>query len=1085
MSDETESPIPPEETPLEGSAFPTLEEMAALLPQYEFHDILGVGGMGAVYLARQAALDRWVAIKLLPETAAQNEEDATRFITEARSMARLTHAHIAAVYDFGQTAQGHLYLVMEHVNGMDLHRLIHSDKVTLARIRSLVPQLCDALAYAHGHNVIHRDIKPANILITADWQAKIVDFGLARDKDADAAGEIEYGTPDYVAPERLQAGAPVDHRADIYALGVVIHEMFTKLTPQAAGRAAGQGLPPEYFSVVNRCMMADPARRFQKCGEIKTFLSAAVVTAAAPSAAKPVNRPLPPQLQARVRKQASSHTIPQSQGVPGWIWAVACIAIVGIGAWYIQQQRSQPTPSVENTAPKPEAAPVEATAPPKKAGDPAAPDATVISNAPAGPFMPQPGGFTVLKRLKGHKEIVYSCAVLADQRHAVSGGHDDTLIVWDLATSAALKRFPSPIGDIHAIEAARDGKTILLTSFRGHQVAIFDIEQGKAIASIKAPADRLTLATWSADQKSVYILNNDTNGGVYHWDPSKGAVLQQFSDWPRAAYNIFSLPAATPDAAPQLLVIGSTMKPNPTQAPGPAQNMVPDKPWAALFTEPEHRLIRGLPDYTNIRNRLSLSPDGSTLVGGLATLYLLDVPALTTRFLINPAPSLSCSSTSWAEGGRLLICGYSDGSLLIREADTGTELGRLNIGMRANAISMSQDEKWMVVSAFPFDIPNPKPDEFDVFVIRLPDLKKLGSNKSFLSLATRQNLKLEKFDPELAALRAQAASPDSLANEKQLAAQIRELTSKYGGALKRSAATASPRDQLAMNAEADAIAAGQPVPAPETDVATSGEHKRFRLIYRDQMAQLENRRLEAVEVMRKNLQAGIARLVSKRVQADDRLGLARCNALLASMGGSRPSNNNNLASAQPKATPPMQTPIPIPVTSPPPMGSSAPRVPFASGVKVEVVIGRPSKTEGGDFDDQMQVINPRVKLTNTSNTQAYEGYSVSFILLGESTADLKVAKVLQRVDFPVSLPIAQMFENKLPSVTTRFDTTGAVFGFKYQGWVVQVTDPNGLIVLTKSTSSSFEKMAEKVKEMKDQECYDKKLTGVSNPDRRF
>ena len=168
-----------------------------------------------------------------------------------------------------------------------------------------------------------------------------------------------------------------------------------------------------------------------------------------------------------------------------------------------------------------------------------------------------------------------------------------------------------------------------------------------------------------------------------------------------------------------------------------------------------------------------------------------------------------------------------------------------------------------------------------------------------------------------------------------------------------------------------------------------------------------------------------------------------------------------------------------------PINSAAPKVPFANGVKVEVIIGRPSKTEGGDFDDQMQVINPRVKLTNTSNTQTYEGYSVSFMLLGESTANLKVAKVLQRVDFPVSLPIAQMFENKLPSITTRFDTTGVVFGFKYQGWVVQVTDPNGVIVLTKSTSSAFEKLGEKVKLMKERECYDKKLTSVSDPDQRF
>ncbi len=168
-----------------------------------------------------------------------------------------------------------------------------------------------------------------------------------------------------------------------------------------------------------------------------------------------------------------------------------------------------------------------------------------------------------------------------------------------------------------------------------------------------------------------------------------------------------------------------------------------------------------------------------------------------------------------------------------------------------------------------------------------------------------------------------------------------------------------------------------------------------------------------------------------------------------------------------------------------PANSAAPKVLFANGVKIEVIIGRPAKTEGGDLDDEMQVINPRVKLTNTSTTQAYDGFTVSFILLGESTVNMKVAKVLQRVDFPVSLPIRQMYENKLPSVTTQFDTTGGVFGFKYQGWVVQVTDPNGVIVLTKSTSSAFEKLAEKVKLMKADECYDKKLTSVSDPDKRF
>ena len=1086
MSDETEHPMSPEEQPVESPLFPTLEEMAALLPQYEFHDVLGVGGMGAVYLARQAALDRWVAIKLLPESAAQNAEDASRFITEARSMARLTHAHIAAVYDFGQTSQGHLYLVMEHVNGLDLHRLIHRGEVTPERISSLVPQICDALAYAHGHNIIHRDIKPANILVTEDWQAKIIDFGLARDKDADVAGEVEYGTPDYVAPERLQPGAVVDHRADIYALGVVIHEMFTKHTPQAAGPAAGQGLPPEYASVVSRCMMADPARRFQKCGEIKSFLAAAVTTAARPAAA-PANRQ-PPRLQARVRQPGTSQHIPQQRGVPGWLWAAACIALLAGGGWYIQQQNSEPKPEA---ATAPVAAPAETPTQPQhgKADEAPAPSASVVSNAPAGPFKPDAGGFAVLKRLKSHKQLVNSCAILADQRRAVSGGNDDALILWDVATGAEIRRFPSQIDDIQGVVPAADGRRILIYSVRTNQVAIIDIEQGKTIASIKAPGDRLSLATWAADQTTVYLLCNETNNGVYHWDPAKGAVLQQFSEWPRAAFSIFPLPADKPTGASQLLVIGSTMKPNPNQGPGSPQPLLMDKPWASLFSEPDHHLIRDLPAYTNIRNRFSLSPDGSTLVAGQGNLFLLDVPDLTTRFAIQGQANTNCSSSSWAGQGRLLVCAYSNathGNLTIREAETGAELATLDIGYRANSASISQDENWMIVSGYPLGTKSPKPEDFDLLVIRLPDLSKLGSPKSFLALAKRQIASLEKFDPELIALRTQASAAGAAVTDEQFKAQVRDLAGKYGAALTRTAISASPKDQMNMRAEANAIAAGQPVPDPSTDATTSGDHKRLRGIYRQQIEQLETKRQEAAEAMRRTLDTSVKSLAAQRQQSGDRLGSARCEALLATLGAPPPASAV-AAAAPPRSETPVAfaPPPPPPAAMPPAGGSAAPKVPFANGVKVEVAIGRPSKTEGGDFDDEMQVINPRVKLTNTSTAQAYEGYTVSFMLLGESTVDLKIAKVLQRVDFPLSLPVRQMYENKLPSVKTQFDTTGAVFGFKYQGWVVQVTDPEGKIVLTKSTSSSFEKLQEQVKQMKEKECYDKKLQPANDPDRSF
>jgi len=1109
MSNEIEPSIHSTEEPAETPAFPTLEEMAALLPQYEFHDILGVGGMGAVYLARQVALDRWVAIKLLPASASLNEDDASRFIIEARSMARLTHAHIAAVYDFGQTPEGHLYLVMEHINGLDLHRLIHRNEVTPAHARSLITQLCDALQYAHDHNVIHRDIKPANILIAENWQAKVVDFGLARDKNADSSGEIEYGTPDYVAPERLQAGAHVDHRADIYALGVVIHEMFTKLTPQAAGADACKNMPAEFASIVSRCMMADPARRFQHCSEIKSFLSAATAIAPATTAKTdvPAYRPPPPHLQARVHQKPVS-SVPQTQGVPGWLWACACVVLLMLGGWYIQRQRSQPTPDVQAGRSTPKDDPASASAPttgpettPQKANTPAAPAPTIVGNAPSGPFKPEPGEFAVLKRLKGHNELVYSCALLADQRRAVSGGHDDTLILWDLTTGAELRRFPSPVGDIHGLQAASDGKNILLWSFRSDQVAIFDIEQGKTISSIQAPTNRLSLAAWAADQKSVYLLCNDANGGVYHWDPSKGAMLQQFSDWTRAAYHIFPLPPAKPDDAPQVLVIGTSMKPNPNQGPDSTQNLISDKAWASIFSVPDHRLVRHVPDYINIRNRLSLSPDGSTILGGLGTLYLLDVPALTTRFSMDAPSNLSCSSSTWAGAGRLIVCGYANGRLLIREAETGDELASLDIGFRSNVVSISQDEGWMLVSGFPIDVKNPKPDDFDVLVIRLPDMNKLGSDKGFLALATRQLSKLESFDPELASFRTKAAPPDSIIHDDQLRAQVHDLTSKYGAALKRSAATASPKDQIAMNAEADAIAKGMPVPPPSSDPATSGEHKRFRGIYRQQISQLDARRQQSSATLRQSLETGVGNLATKRKQDGDRLGAARCEALLASLNpltsqsavmasasnvpGSAvsPVPPRMVAAAAPSATPPPAQPS-KPLAMPPPVttqtAASAPKIDFSKGVRADVTISRPSKT--AQYDDTTQVITPKIKLTNTA-AQAYDGYKAIFLIVGESAAQRGIYKVLLRHDFDIALSPRQVLESEGKTVMTEFDSNasnGVTFGYKYDGWVLLVTDPMNVVVFTKSTSPTLEKMAESIPSFKLNQTYDKRWKPIDN-----
>jgi serine/threonine protein kinase len=208
---------------------PTPEELGPYFPQFEILELLGRGGMGAVYKAKQRQLDRIIALKILPPSASNDPQFAERFQREARALAKLNHPHIVTVHDFGQS-EGLYYLVMEYVDGANLRVLIRSGELQSEQALAIVPRICDALQYAHDEGVVHRDIKPENVLIDKKGRVKIADFGLAKllgrqgtDLAITEAG-MNLGTPRYMAPEQVEHPEEVDHRADIYSLGVV----FTK-----------------------------------------------------------------------------------------------------------------------------------------------------------------------------------------------------------------------------------------------------------------------------------------------------------------------------------------------------------------------------------------------------------------------------------------------------------------------------------------------------------------------------------------------------------------------------------------------------------------------------------------------------------------------------------------------------------------------------------------------------------------------------------------------------------------------------------------------------------------------------------------
>ena len=253
---------------------PTPEQVAALLPQYRIESLLGHGGMGAVYKGWQPTLDRAVAIKLLPAEIAADAEFVTRFEREARTLAQLQHPGIVAVHDFGQTSEGHLYFVMEYVDGIDLQKILRGPRLQPAQALEAICQICEALQSAHRQGVIHRDIKPANVLFTRDGRAKLADFGLARPISENTGGlthsHMAVGTPDYMAPEQREGQA--DQRADIYALGIMLYEMLTGQRPQGIFELPSRRVPVDarIDAVVVKALQQEPARRYQQVSDMQT-----------------------------------------------------------------------------------------------------------------------------------------------------------------------------------------------------------------------------------------------------------------------------------------------------------------------------------------------------------------------------------------------------------------------------------------------------------------------------------------------------------------------------------------------------------------------------------------------------------------------------------------------------------------------------------------------------------------------------------------------------------------------------------------------------------------------------------------------
>jgi serine/threonine-protein kinase len=378
--------------------------------EYRVDQVIGRGGMGVVYSGSQPVIEKRVAIKVLGAQLSADPALVRRFLDEARAVNRIRHPNIIDIFSFGQLADGRQYFVMEYLEGHTLADRLQSASLPRAEMPTLLGQMCDALDAAHAEHIVHRDLKPENIWIVEPRRArpfvKLLDFGIAKllagaEQVTTQAGTL-MGTPQYMSPEQCH-GRAVDHRTDIYAMGVILYQIYTgqvpfrgetfaevlakQLTLVPERPSTHAELPAELDALIMRCLAKDPAERPQSARELGDELARVLFARPAPTApmTAPMTAPSLEDVATTTTLRGSAQALPGLVPVPArarrWPWVVALAAAALVGALGAARLASHPQSEAKPTArPAPPSPPAPAPLPP-----PPPPEARAVPAAEPAP----------------------------------------------------------------------------------------------------------------------------------------------------------------------------------------------------------------------------------------------------------------------------------------------------------------------------------------------------------------------------------------------------------------------------------------------------------------------------------------------------------------------------------------------------------------------------------------------------------------------------------------------------------------------------------------------------------------------------